>query len=124
MSDVQMRWHFSNKARVMDEDLRKRARAVCALGEELFPEAQLRPEDETWWKRLWEGIAGAGDGGNAYLLSLATAVRDTDRILLEGVLMGDRVIRARNQLRAAVAVFGMEARVAKAVKPGANDDEV
>lgn len=112
-----MRWHFSNKARAMDEDLRKAARALCAQGEGLFPEAELRPEDERWWSRLWEGIAGASDGKNAYLLSLAMAVRDTDRILQEGVLMGDRVIRARNQLRAAVAVFGMKAGVAKVVKP-------
>jgi hypothetical protein len=119
MSDVQVqvRWNFTNKARRMDDDLRDAARAARAHGETLFKDAQLRPEDETWWKRLWEGISGATDGRNAYLLSLAMAARDTDRILHEGILMGDRVIRARNQLRAIVAAFGIKARCAKIVDP-------
>lgn len=120
MNDVQahVRWNFTNKARGMDDELREAARNASAHGETLFEDAQLRPQDERWWKRLWEGISGATDGKNSYLLSLATAARDTDRILHEGVLMGDRVIRARNQLRAIVVAFGIKARCAKIVDPG------
>lgn len=51
------------------------------------------------------------------MFPLAMAARDADRILHEGILMGDRVIRARNQLRAIVAAFGVKARCAKIVDP-------
>lgn len=53
--------------------------------------------------------------GGAWLLSLGYLIRDTERILMEGIHMGDEVIHARSQLRAFAWVIASETGYAKVV---------
>lgn len=53
--------------------------------------------------------------GGAWVLTVGYLIRDTERIYLEGIAMGDRVIRARAQLRAFAWVIACETGLYKVV---------
>lgn len=53
--------------------------------------------------------------GGAWVFPLGCLMRDTERILLESIHMGDKVIRARSQLRAFAWVIASETGYAKIV---------
>lgn len=60
--------------------------------------------------------------GGGWLLALGFLIRDTDRILMDGIFLGDRVIQARNRLRAFVWAMASEVGFARIV-PDDEDEE-
>lgn len=61
--------------------------------------------------------------GGAWVLTVGYLIRDTERIYLEGIAMGDRVIRARAQLRAFAWVIACETGLYKVVPDHGEEPE-
>jgi len=61
--------------------------------------------------------------GAVWVLTVGYLIRDTERILLEGIHMGDDVIRARSQLRAFAWVIACETGLYK-VEPDHDHGEL
>lgn len=61
--------------------------------------------------------------GGAWVLTVGYLIRDTERIYLEGIAMGDRVIRARAGLRAFAWVIACETGLYKVVPDHGEQEE-
>lgn len=62
-----------------------------------------RDRDEVTKERVAEQRRGGG-----WVLAIGYLIRDTERLLLEAIHMGDKVIRARSQIRAFAWVIAAE----------------
>ena len=105
----------NNIANLMIEDCEIRETSDATLATRIPESAYRSCYGQRDKDKVTQEHIGRMRKGAAWVLTVGYLIRDTERILLEGIHMGDRAIRARSQLRAFAWVIACETGLYKAV---------